>query len=467
MRATVQVKEVTSKKWMIPLIIFICSIIFEILLGNTLFYHSYNSIRGVQKFFNEKLHMEIFNNDNDKNLQQENILINNYLSFQKEGNNTNIEEDTITGTSIFSEIINFFNTNLFLLIISAIAYNFVNIYKIFILTYTIFLSNFICSTLCFIFHTPRPYMVYYSIKGAVMFNEWGSPDTQVATLIAFSLAFYETIIKNKRLEKSIVAKIIIFIIIGLIAFIDIFLLFATGNLAYNQIIFSICIGIVTYQIIFYIFKVDVNNSEQLFNFLKIKTSYYIFINLILFAFQFILNLFIIDKSDEDYYFKNINEQQKRLPYSIKIYHREYFYLNRGNLCNVICYFMNIVAFISMKLELHWTFKGDYDSWSSRNFEKHEQEGDDGLLNISQDDYIIRNATQWNHTGFCKGIVRLFAVLVLSLCCLVPTYLVYTVITSNEVNGYFFIIALPLFLITFELFFLLKIILQCLKMTKKA
>ena len=131
MRATVQVKEVTSKKWMIPLIIFICSIIFEILLGNTLFYHSYNSIRGVQKFFNEKLHMEIFNNDNDKNLQQENILINNYLSFQKEGNNTNIEEDTITGTSIFSEIINFFNTNLFLLIISAIAYNFVNIYKIF------------------------------------------------------------------------------------------------------------------------------------------------------------------------------------------------------------------------------------------------------------------------------------------------------------------------------------------------
>ena len=89
MRATVQVKEVTSKKWMIPLIIFICSIIFEILLGNTLFYHSYNSIRGVQKFFNEKLHMEIFNNDNDKNLQQENILINNYLSFQKEGNNTN------------------------------------------------------------------------------------------------------------------------------------------------------------------------------------------------------------------------------------------------------------------------------------------------------------------------------------------------------------------------------------------
>jgi hypothetical protein len=300
-----------------------------------------------------------------------------------------------------------------------------------------------------------------------MFNEWGSPDTQVATLIAFSLAFYETIIKNKRLERSIVAKIIIFIIIGLIAFIDIFLLFATGNLAYNQIIFSICIGIVTYQIIFYIFKVDVNNSEQLFNFLKIKTSYYIFINLILFAFQFILNLFIIDKSDEDYYFKNINEQQKRLPYSIKIYHREYFYLNRCNLCNVICYFMNIVAFISMKLELHWTFKGDYDSWSSRNFEKHEQEGDDGLLNISQDDYIIRNATQWNHTGFCKGIVRLFAVLVLSLCCLVPTYLVYTVITSNEVNGYFFIIALPLFLITFELFFLLKIILQCLKMTKKA
>jgi len=467
MRATVQQKEVTSKKWMIPLIIFICSIIFEILFGNALFYHSYDSIRGLQKFFSETFHMEIFNNDNVQNLNKAENLISNFISFQEEGNNTNIEDNTSNGINIFSEIINFFNTNIFLLIVCAIAYNFVNIYKIFILSYTIFLSNFICSTLCFIFHSPRPYMVYYSIKGAVMFNEWGSPDTPVATLIAFSLAFYETIIKNKRLERSIVAKIIIFIIIGLIAFIDIFLLFATGNLAYNQIIFSICIGIVTYQIIFYIFKVDVNNSEQLFNFLKFKTSYYIFINLILFAFQFILNSFIIDKSDEDYYFKNINEQQKRLPYSIKIYHREYFYLNRGNLCNVICYFMNIVAFISIKLELSLTFKGDYDSWSSRNFEKHAQGGDDALLNISQDDYIIRNATQWNHTGLCKGIVRLFTILILSLCCLVPTYLVYTVINSNEVNGYFFIIALPLFLICFELFFLLKIILQCLKMTKKS
>ena len=467
MRATVQQKEVTSKKWMIPLIIFICSIIFEIFFGNILFYNSYKSIRSLQNFFNEKLHMEIFNNENGQQLNKGEKIVLNYLSFQEEANKTITEESTSTGISIFSEIINFFNTNLFLLIICAITYNFVNIYKIFILTYTIFLSNFICSTLCFIFHTPRPYMVYYSIKGAVMFNEWGSPDTQVATLIAFSLAFYETIIKNKRLERSIVAKIIIFIIIGLIAFIDIFLLFATGNLAFNQIIFSICIGIVIYQIIFYIFKVDVNNSEQFFNFLKIKTSYYIFINLILFAFQIILNFFIIDKSDEDYYFKNINEQQKRLPYSIKIYHREYFYLNRGNLCNVICYFMNIVAFIFTKLELFWTFKGDYDSWSSRNFEKHAQSGEEGLLNISQDDYIIRNATQWNHTGFCKGIIRLFTVLVLSLCCLVPTHLVYTVITSNEINGYFFIIALPLFLICFELFFLLKIILQCLKMTKKS
>ena len=467
MRATVQQKEVTSKKWMIPLIIFICSIVFEILLGNTLFYNSYNPIRRLQKFFSEKLHMEIFNNDNEQNLPKADSLISNYLSFQEEGNNTDIEENTITGTSIFSETINFFNTNLFLFIICAITYNFVNIYKIFILTYTIFLSNFICSTLCFIFHTPRPYMVYYSIKGAVMFNEWGSPDTQVATLIAFSLAFYATIIKNKRLERSTAAKIIISIIIGLIVLIDIFLLFVTGNLAFNQIIFSIFIGIVTYQIIFYIFKVDVNNSEQLFNFLKIKTSYYIIINLILLAFQFILNIFIIDKSDEDYYFKNINEQQKRLPYSIKIYHREYFYLNRGNLCNVICYFMNIVAFIFTKLELNWIFKGDYDSWSSRNFEKHAQGGDEGLLNISQDDFIIRNATQWNHTGFCKGMVRLFIVLVLSLCSLVPTYLIYTVITTNEVNGYFFIIALPLFLIIFELFFLLKIILQCLKMTKKS
>ena len=66
--------------------------------------------------------------------------------------------------------------------------------------------------------------------------------------------------------------------------------------------------------------------------------------------------------------------------------------------------MNIVAFLSVKLELFSKYKGDYDNWSSNNFEKPPQEN--GLLDVSeQDDYFIRDATQWNHTGILKTFIR--------------------------------------------------------------
>ena len=50
-----------------------------------------------------------------------------------------------------------------------------------------------------------------------MFNEWGSPNTQVVVLIAFSLTLYQVIIKNKKLENNLIGKIIILVIIALFA----------------------------------------------------------------------------------------------------------------------------------------------------------------------------------------------------------------------------------------------------------
>ena len=147
-----------------------------------------------------------------------------------------------------------------------------------------------------------------------MSNDWGSPDNRIVVLISFYLTFYEIIIRNERMDKSILGKIIVFSVLGLFAFLDIFFIFSAGDLGYNQIIFSVCIGIITYQSIFFFFKVEVNKSKQLYNFLKFKISYYLFINIILLAFQIILFLFIIDKWDEDYFKNNIDEQQDRIFY---------------------------------------------------------------------------------------------------------------------------------------------------------
>ena len=489
MRATIQQKAATNKKWIIPLVILIGSILIESFFGNDLFYHSYDSIIGVQDFLYEKMHFEIFNNKYNPNNENEDdgkndtnvnsTLYQFFLDENEEEQKIILKKDTkdignfvkeVDGKIIFSEVVHFFNTNTFFIMICAIAYNFLNIYKIFVLTYTIFLSNFISSTLCFIFHSPRPYMSYYSIKPIIMFNEWGSPNTQIVVLISFSLAFYEAVISNRRMEESTIGKILIFILISLIVLFDMFLLFASGNISYNQIIFSLCLGIVVYQIIFLLFKVEVNNSKQFFTFLKFKTRYYLFINLILLAFEFILNIFIIADIDEDYYSGNIDTQQERLFYSKflndNFNYRRFFYLNKGNFCDALCFIMNIVAFLSLKLELYWKYKGDYENWSSNNFERPPQQN--ALLGdmTEVDDYFIRDATQWNHTGCCKTVVRLFFIIILCLCSLLPSVLIYYFINSTEANGYLFIIIVPQFLLVFGMFYLFKAIMRCFKLTKK-
>ena len=451
MRATVQVKEKFTKKWIIPLIIFIASLIFEYFLGNLLFYNSHGSIMGLQDFMSETLKLSIFNNTYIRN----------------EGGTKKEEEES---SAIFCEIIQILNSNIFYVIVCAIVSNLVNVYKVVVLIYSLFLANFISSTLSFILHAPRPFMSYFSIKPAIMYNDWGSPDNRIVVLISFYLTFYEIIIRNEKMDKSLVGKIIVFSLLGIVAFLDIFFVFSAGNLGYNQIIFSVCTGIVTYQSIFFFFKVEVNKSKQLFNFLKFKISYYLFINLILLAFQIILFLFIIDKWDEDYYKDNIDEQQDRIFYPAFFRdffnYRKHFYLDKGNFNNVLCFTMNIVAFLSLKLELYWTFKGDYQRWSTSNFERLREEN--VLLDYNDEDFISGDNTQWNHTGIIRSIIRLIITIIFCFICMGPTVLLYAwlKIEDNDVNGFICITALPLILMIFGIFYLFKPIFRCLKLAQK-
>lgn len=177
MRATVHVKEKFSHKWIFPLIIFVVSIILENFLGPLLYYHSYKSIIAVQNFMSEKIKLSIFNN-----------------TFIKDDESHKVEEES--GSAIFCLVIQILNSNMFYVILCAIISNFVNSYKSTILIYSLFLTNFISAALCFIFHSPRPFMSYYSIKPAIIYNDWGSPDIRIVTLISFYLTFYEIIIQK-------------------------------------------------------------------------------------------------------------------------------------------------------------------------------------------------------------------------------------------------------------------------------
>ena len=85
-------------------------------------------------------------------------------------------------------------------------------------------------------------MAFYKIKSVAFFNEWGSPNNQLILLIAFACSFYKVVVANKVCDKKLWSKIVIAICLILYSLFDAFLLFASGNLTYNQMIISACLA---------------------------------------------------------------------------------------------------------------------------------------------------------------------------------------------------------------------------------
>ena len=151
-----------------------------------------------------------------------------------------------------------------------------NVYKIFLLYITIFLSNLLSSTLSYLYQFPKPYMAFYKVKSVVFFNEWASPNNQLVLLIAFGGSFYKTLVANKTCEKKRWIKLIIIFVILLYWFFDGFFLFAAGNLAYNEIILSTFIGVAIFLFIFYCFPIELNKPKQFYDFMKFPNFTFFF-----------------------------------------------------------------------------------------------------------------------------------------------------------------------------------------------
>lgn len=337
---------------------------------------------------------------------------------------------------------------------------------------TIFLSNFVSSTLSFIFHSPKPYMAFYKIKPIVNFNEWGSPNTQILVLASFALSLYKVLTENKVMERKLWAKIILIVLLVAYSFIDIFLLFCCGNCSYNQIILSLFMAVIIYIFIFYCLKVDLNKSKQFYDFMKFKVHNYLVINLLLFTFQVVLNLFIIDKGDHDYYTRNASEQINLMPTNsftdIFCKYRKMFYLNSGNFCNLIIYLMNIVAFVSVKADLRITYKNNYNSWIENNFEKPRIDSlaNNNLLdNSGINDYANIEQSQWNHLGAFRGIIRMILVVIATLVIL-SLFVWISSWSDSEVYSFIFLITIPTILVVCGIFYFYKPIISAIKLGKK-
>ena len=481
MRATISQTKKRDFSKLILICLIIISLVFEFFAGDALFNGSHDSILSAQKFFSETFNIALFDEskvtklnpseDTQINIEYLISFLNNNETSDDEAKNNKIQKN-LNNEILATEVIHLINTNVFYLILCAVLFCFVNIYKVYILSMTIFLSNFVSSTLSFIFHSPKPYMAFYKIKPIVNFNEWGSPNTQILVLASFALSLYKVLTENKVMERKLWAKIILIVLLVAYSFIDIFLLFCCGNCSYNQIILSLFMAVIIYIFIFYCLKVDLNNSKQFYDFMKFKVHNYLVINLLLFTFQVVLNLFIIDKGDHEYYTRNASEQINLMPTNsftdIFCKYRKMFYLNSGNFCNLIIYLMNIVAFVSVKADLRITYKNNYNSWIENNFEKPRIDSlaNNNLLdNSGINDYANIEQSQWNHLGAFRGIIRMILV-VISTLVILSLFVWISSWSDSEVYSFIFLITIPTILVICGIFYFYKPIISAIKLGKK-
>ena len=481
MRATISQTKKRDFSKLILICLIIISLVFEFFAGDALFNGSHDSILSAQKFFSETFNIALFDEskvtklnpseDTQINIEYLISFLNNNETSDDEAKNNKIQKN-LNNEILATEVIHLINTNVFYLILCAVLFCFVNIYKVYILSMTIFLSNFVSSTLSFIFHSPKPYMAFYKIKPIVNFNEWGSPNTQILVLASFALSLYKVLTENKVMERKLWAKIILIVLLVAYSFIDIFLLFCCGNCSYNQIILSLFTAVIIYIFIFYCLKVDLNKSKQFYDFMKFKVHNYLVINLLLFTFQVVLNLFIIDKGDLEYYKRNASEQINLMPTNsftdIFCKYRKMFYLNSGNFCNLIIYLMNIVAFVSVKADLRITYKNNYNSWIENNFEKPRIDSlaNNNLLdNSGINDYANIEQSQWNHLGAFRGIIRMILV-VISTLVILSLFVWISSWSDSEVYSFIFLITIPTILVICGIFYFYKPIISAIKLGKK-
>lgn len=450
MKATIHQVQKKNYVWIIALVLLVVPIVVEFLWGEDLYNKTHDDIEKAQKFMYDTTNLKAFDNSEDiKKNNNPSPNVTRFYYFNSYLDESSDKKESVTNEVFFTEFIHVINSNAFYILLCAFLYNFMNVYKIFILYITIFLSNFLSSTLSYIFQFPKPYMAFYKIKSVVFFNEWGSPNNQLVLLIAFGCSLYKALVANKFCEKKIVIKIFIMILLVAYAFFDTFFLFASGNLTYNQIILSTCLAVVIFLFIFYCFPVDLNKSKQFYDFLKFNVYYWIIINLLILTFQILLSIFITDRRDIQYYDNNVQIQANRLPQNSfsKNYckYRTLFTLNSGNFCNVISFLMNIVVFLSVKADIRFIYNNSYNSWSEGNFENPKIGG--GLVDGDQSGMVEYNnieKSQWNHN---TGEIVLFRTLldVIFNAIIFIFFIWVTHFSDDEIILFIFLILFPMVL----------------------
>lgn len=435
MKTSESLNKIQKRYWIIPIIIFFLPIGLEIFYRDALYNASIPHIISLQSSIRNAFGY--------------------VLSKEK------IENSKSLGN--FFEVVQMLSSNTFFLIFAGLTYNFVNVYKAYLLFSSIFFSNLVSSLLNIVYHVPKPFMVNSYILPLFSANDWGYPNTSLVTMFAFYSTFFNILFKSKDTKDKLWLKIVLGIFLSLLCFGLTFFQFAAGAVTYEQILLSITTGIAIFFALFSIFDAKVNDPKQFYHLIKFRFIYYCAINAIIVAFLIIMYLFIEDKEGDAHYRTILAIQEGRKPTSfLSGIIVNTFALYDGTFVSIVYFLGNVIVMIALKAELYLTFNNNFDVWRKNNFEYQDKQV--GVEYSIYTDYSSGKGTQWNHTGALHTVLRFFALTLFSVPGCLP--IVFGFLQKYKIINGLFNFGIPMVYLCFGYFFLFKWFCRKIKLANK-
>ena len=357
-----------------------------------------------------------------------------------------------TTIEIFLKVIYFLSSDVAIMSLLCIVYNFSNVYKSFILFNIVSFGYFFSSIVKFIYIEKAPFYESKEKTINIYFCDlgWGLPCSQTLVVVPYYLTIWKIIVTRKN---NVVNKAFKYILLAIIIVFICLLAFANllnGGHYLNQIIFSILVGLGFFFLIFEGLNINILDGKEFHSLIKRKLWVYLGFHLLLFI--IILVGYIIQSNT-----KFDDDSIKRCNGTFD-YNNDYFSLEgsqhyiKGTFLLSVYLIANFFCYLGVKMEIHYVFDDNYINWMQFNFSSDECETEDTFttsLTIS-----ITKDTKWNNTNCISAIIRFIMFLFLS----VITFIPYIVIpwSSNFYLIYCLKLGLPLSLFSFGIFFLFKV-----------
>jgi len=291
----------------------------------------------------------------------------------------------------------------FILFILIINYNFVNLYKTFILFTSIILSKYITGFLNLLY-LKKPIFYLDDIKFSVDKFEYSFPSFIIIEYNIFFCIIYKIICRRiKKKNQKLCLKYLIIFYISLIILNEFFL----GISGLDEIIFSLYISYILYYLFFNLIEVNFSNNIQFYKIIQIAMKKLIILTIIFLFFLIFIFWIKYEKEKEEELFNNLinsnkcnNNKNDKIIFSNKS-------LENGLL--ILC---EIFIFMGLKFELNFTFNEEFSTWTQYNFEPQEDKFENysiisSDLNLTLTEKIsITKGAQWNHTNIMISIIRL-------------------------------------------------------------